>query len=151
VKLLTRLYDPTEGEILWDGVDLRLFDPEALRRNMGAIFQDFTRYELSARENIGLGQVDQIEEMPAIQLAAKKARLQDRIERLPQGYESILSRMFAEESEGVDLSGGEWQKVALARMFMRDAEVLILDEPTAALDAEAEYALYQHFQDLMRG
>lgn len=151
VKLLTRLYDPTEGQILWDGIDLRAFDPDALRQHMGAIFQDFTRYELSARENIGLGKVDQIDEMETIQRAARKARIHERIERLPQGYESILSRMLAEDSTGVDLSGGEWQKVALARMFMRDAEVLILDEPTAALDAEAEYALYQHFKDLMRG
>lgn len=151
VKLLTRLYDPTEGQILWDGTDIRAFDPHELRRHMGAIFQDFAHYDLSARENIGLGKVDQIEELDTIQQASRKAQIHERIERLPQGYESILSRMLAEESDGVDLSGGEWQKVALARMFMRDAEVLILDEPTAALDAEAEYALYQHFKELMRG
>ncbi len=151
VKLLTRLYDPTEGQILWDGSDLRAFDPHELRRHMGAIFQDFSHYDLSARENIGLGHVDQIEELGAIQQAARKARIHERIECLPQRYESILSRMLAEENNGVDLSGGEWQKVALARMFMRDSEVLILDEPTAALDAEAEYALYQHFKELMTG
>ncbi|HET8841184.1 MAG TPA: ABC transporter ATP-binding protein [Ktedonobacteraceae bacterium] len=151
VKLLTRLYDPTEGHILWDGVDIREFDPHELRRRMGAIFQDFSHYDLSVRENIGLGKVELIEELGAIRQAAKKAGVQERIECLPQGYESILGRMLAKENKGVDLSGGEWQKVALARMFMRDSEILILDEPTAALDAAAEYTLYRHFKELMQG
>lgn len=151
VKLLTRLYDPIEGQILWDGIDICEFDPSELRQHMGAIFQDFSRYDLSVQENIGLGNVEQIEQLSAVQKAARKAGVQERIEALPQGYKSVLSRMLANENEGVDFSGGEWQKVALARMFMRDSEVLILDEPTAALDAEAEYALYQHFKELMQG
>jgi len=151
VKLLTRLYDPTEGKILWDGIDLREFDPQEVRRHMGAIFQDFSRYDLSVQENIGLGDVEQVENVGIVQQAATKAGIHGRIASLPQGYQSILSRWLAQKDEGVDFSGGEWQKVALARMFMRDSEVLILDEPTAALDAEAEYALYQHFKELMQG
>lgn len=151
VKLLTRLYDPTEGEILWDGIDVREFDPQEVRRHMGAIFQDFSRYDLSVQENIGLGDAEQVENAGIVQQAASKAGIHERIASLPQGYQSILSRWLAPEGEGVDFSGGEWQKVALARMLMRDSEVLILDEPTAALDAEAEYALYQHFKELMHG
>lgn len=151
VKLLTRLYDPTEGEILWDGIDVREFDPQEVRRHMGAIFQDFSRYDLSVQENIGLGDAEQVENAGIVQQAASKASIHERIASLPQGYQSILSRWLAPEGEGVDFSGGEWQKVALARMLMRDSEVLILDEPTAALDAEAEYALYQHFKELMHG
>lgn len=151
VKLLTRLYDPTEGEILWDGMDIREFDPLELRQHMGAIFQDFSRYDLSVRENIGLGNVEQMGSLEEIQKSAMKAGIHQRIESLPQGYHSVLSRWLAENHEGVDFSGGEWQKLALARMFLRDSEVLVLDEPTAALDAEAEYALYQHFKSLMQG
>lgn len=151
VKLLTRLYDPTEGEILWDGTDVREFDPQEVRRHMGAIFQDFSRYDLSVQENIGLGNTAHIDNGDVIQQAAMKAGIHERIESLPQGYQSMLSRWLAEKDEGVDFSGGEWQKVALARMFLRDSEVLILDEPTASLDAEAEYALYQHFKELMQG
>lgn len=151
VKLLTRLYDPTEGQILWDGIDLREFDPQEVRRQMGAIFQDFSRYDLSVQENIGLGDLRQMEKLSAIQQAASKAGIHERIASLPQGYQSILSRWLAQKSEGIDFSGGEWQKVALARMFMRASQVLILDEPTAALDAEAEYTLYQHFRALMQG
>ncbi|HET8840262.1 MAG TPA: ABC transporter ATP-binding protein, partial [Ktedonobacteraceae bacterium] len=137
VKLLTRLYDPTEGQILWDGIDLREFDPQEMRRHMGANFQDFSRYDLSVQENIGLGDVEQVENVSLIQKAAIKAGIHERIEAFPQGYQSILSRWLAPKNEGVDLSGGEWQKLALARVFLRDSEVLILDEPTAALDAEA--------------
>ena len=151
VKLLTRLYDPTEGEILWDGIDVRAFDPQEVRRHMGAIFQDFSRYDLSVQENIGLGDAEHVENAGIVQQAASKAGIHERIASLPQGYQSILSRWLAPKDEGVDFSGGEWQKVALARMLMRDSEVLILDEPTAALDAEAEYALYQHFKELMQG
>jgi ATP-binding cassette, subfamily B, bacterial len=151
VKLLTRLYDPTEGQILWDGTDLREFDPRELRQHLGAIFQDFARYDLSVFENIGLGDVSRIDDRQGIEEAARCAGIHEHIERLPLGYESVLSRMLAAPEECVDFSGGEWQKLALARMFLRDADLLILDEPTAALDAQAEYQLYQHFRRLMRG
>jgi ATP-binding cassette subfamily B protein len=150
-KLLTRLYDPTEGQILWDGIDLREFDPQELRSHMGAIFQDFARYDLTVQDNIGLGNVAQLEKSSAIQQAAIRAGIHERIATLPQGYQSFLGRWLAENDFAVELSGGEWQKIALARMFMREAEVLILDEPTASLDAQAEYALYTHFRDLMCG
>ncbi|QBD74812.1 ABC transporter ATP-binding protein [Ktedonosporobacter rubrisoli] len=151
IKLLTRLYDPTEGEILWDGIDIREFEPQELRRNMGAIFQDFVRYELTVHENIGLGNTDLLENTVEIQKAALKAGIHERIEKLADGYQSMLSLWMAEEKGGTDFSVGEWQKLALARMFMRDSQVLILDEPTASLDAQAEYELYQHFRELMRG
>lgn len=151
VKLLTRLYDPTEGRILWDGTDIREFDPTELRQHLGAIFQDFAHYDLSVRENIGLGNVLQMENRQGIEEAARKAGIHERIERLPLGYESILSRMLAEPEESVDFSGGEWQKLALARMFLRPADLLILDEPTASLDAQAEYELYQQFRQLIGG
>jgi ATP-binding cassette subfamily B protein len=151
VKLLTRLYDPTEGLILWDGIDLREFEPQALRRHIGAIFQDFARYDLTIQANIGVGDVDQIEELEGIKQAAIKAGIDQHIMALPHGYQSFVGRWLAEENSGVELSGGEWQKVALARLFMRKAELLILDEPTAALDAQAEYELYTHFHELMRG
>lgn len=151
VKLLTRLYDPTEGQILWDGTDIREFDPTELRQHLGAIFQDFAHYDLSVYENIGLGNISQIEDHQGIEEAARKAGIHERVERLPLGYESILSRMLADPEESVDFSGGEWQKLALARTFLRPADLLILDEPTAALDAQAEYELYQQFRQLMHG
>ncbi len=151
VKLLTRLYDPTEGQILWDGTDIREFVPEELRQHLGAIFQDFVHYDLSVSENIGLGNISQIENHDSIEEAAEKAGIRERIERLPLGYGSILSRMLAHPEESVDFSGGEWQKLALARMFLRNADLLILDEPTASLDAQAEYELYQQFRQLMCG
>lgn len=149
VKLLARFYDPTEGQILWDGVDIRAFKPEDLRLHLAAIFQDFAHYDLSIYENIGLGNVSQIEDRQRIEEAARKAGIHERIERLPFGYESILSRMLARPEESVDFSGGEWQKVALARLFVRDADLLVLDEPTAALDAQAEFELYQQFRQCM--
>jgi ATP-binding cassette subfamily B protein len=151
VKLLARLYDPTEGQVLWDGIDIREFDTQAYRQRFGAIFQDFSRYDLSVQENIGLGNIERIEDRSLIQKAAIKAGIHERIEQLPQGYQSLLSRWLAEKQVGVDFSGGEWQKLALARMFVRNAELLVLDEPTAALDAQAEYDLYCHFKDLMQG
>jgi ATP-binding cassette subfamily B protein len=151
VKLLARLYDPTEGQILWDGIDIREFDPTALRRRMGAILQDFMRYDLTVRENIGLGNIAQMGDSHAIQQAAVKVGADEFIENLPQGYETTLSRWLVGKDTGVDLSGGEWQKIALARMFMRDVDLLVLDEPTAALDAQSEYALYNHFVELMAG
>ncbi|MGH2449242.1 MAG: ABC transporter ATP-binding protein [Chloroflexota bacterium] len=152
VKLLTRMYDPTEGEILWDGIDLREFDPTALRQHIGTIFQDFAHYDLSVQHNIGLGEIAEMENLPAVQQAATRAGVHQRILALSEGYQSVLSRWLAKkEAVGVDLSGGEWQKIALARMFMRHADMLMLDEPTAALDAQAEYELYLHFRELMRG
>jgi len=156
VKLLTRLYDPSAGEILWDGIDIREFTPEAYRQHLGTIFQDFVRYELSAQENIGVGQTEQMENLAAIEEAAKKAGMHERIKALPHGYSSMLSRWMAEEGgnededNGIDLSGGEWQKLALARMLLRDCPVLILDEPSASLDAQTEYELFTHFQALVR-
>lgn len=151
VKLLTRFYDPTEGQILWDGIDVREFDPQELRLRIGAILQDFARYELTAQQNIGLGNVRQIEQLPMVVQAARKAGIHDRLTTFPQGYQSFLGRSLATEGIGIDLSGGEWQKIALSRMFMREADLLILDEPTASLDAQAEYELYDHFGTLMRG
>jgi ATP-binding cassette subfamily B protein len=157
VKLLTRLYDPTEGQILWDGIDIREFDPVELRRHMGAIFQDFVHFDLTAFENIALGDVSKLNNgsKPLAEKlareAARKAGIHDALEELPQGYNTILSRWLAEDGKGVDLSGGEWQKIALARMFMRDADLLILDEPTAALDVQAEYDIYSRFIELMSG
>lgn len=151
VKLLTRLYDPTKGQILWDGINIREFDPQELRQRMAAIFQDFARYDLSAQDNIGLGNVAQIENREVVQQAAIKAGIHERITELPQSYQSFLGRWLASKDQGVDLSGGEWQKIALARMFMHDASLLILDEPTASLDAQAEYDLYSQFHELMKG
>jgi ATP-binding cassette subfamily B protein len=151
VKLVTRLYDPTEGHILWDGIDVQKLPPQTLRSSISAIFQDFARYDLTVQENIGLGNVAKIADREAVQQAANRARVHERIARFPQGYSSVLGRWLAEGAAGVELSGGEWQKIALARMYMREAEVLILDEPTAALDAEAEYELHLHFRDLMLG
>ncbi len=152
VKLLTRFYDPTEGQILWDGIDLRQFDPVALRYKMSAILQDFGKYDLSVRENIGLGDITQMSEMSSIQIAAEKVGIHQTLAKLPQGYDTLLSRMFMDEMDeevGVSLSGGEWQKVAMARMFLRESDLLILDEPTAALDAEAEYEIYRQFSELV--
>lgn len=150
VKLLTRLYDSSEGEILWDDIDIRRFDPQELRHRISTIFQDFARYELTPKENIGLGEVERIEDMDEIRQAAMKAGIHERIEKLSDGYQSILSRWMAEDKKpGADLSGGEWQKMALARMLMRGGDFLILDEPSAALDAQAEHELYCHFRDMM--
>lgn len=151
VKLLTRLYDPTAGEILWDGVDMREFDPEELRGRMGTVFQDFGRYAFTAQENIGLGQVQDVANMPHIRQAAEKAGIHPLLAGLPKGYQTMLSREFGENGDGVELSGGEWQKVAIARLFMREADLLILDEPTAALDAQAEYDIYRQFAELVHG
>jgi len=151
VKLLSRLYDPNQGQILWDGIDLREFDPQELRTHMGAIFQDFMRYDMTVQENIGLGDVNRIGSMERIRQAANKAGVQEMIDNLPQGYNTILSRWLADDGPGADLSGGEWQKIAIARMFMRSADLLILDEPTAALDAKAEYEIYTRFAELVAG
>lgn len=185
VKLLTRLYDPTEGRILLDGRELREYDLDSLRRNVGVIFQDFYRYDLRFDENIGVGEIEQVRDYldstdspngkltpegrrapvaygPEVDLtktngdhtplvivsAAEKSLAASLLDRLPERYEQILGRRF---QGGVDLSGGEWQKVALARAYMRDAQVLILDEPTASLDARAEYEVFRRFAGLMAG
>lgn len=145
IKLLTRLYDPTEGEILLDGVDLRAYNLDELRRQIGVIFQDFVRYQLSAAENIGIGQIEALDDRPRIEMAATKSGAAPVIGGLPEGYETMLGRWF---SGGRDLSGGEWQKIALGRAFMRECEVLVLDEPTAALDAENELRVFQQFREL---
>ncbi len=145
IKLLTRLYDPTEGQILLDGVDLRDYDMHELRRRIGVIFQDFVRYHLSAAENIGFGQIERVDDRERIVASAEKSGAHPLIEGLPNGYETTLGRWF---SEGRDLSGGEWQKIALARAFMRDCDLLVLDEPTAALDAENELMVFQRFRQL---
>src|SRR3954470_12947076 len=148
VKLLARLYDPSEGRILLDGVDLREYDVESLRRNIGVIFQDFVRYDFVLRENIAVGDIARREERPAIASAAERSLADSVVRRVPQGLEQMLGRRF---EGGVDLSGGEWQKVALARAYMREAQLLILDEPTAALDARAEYEVFLRFSELTRG
>ncbi|HXC25867.1 MAG TPA: ABC transporter ATP-binding protein, partial [Gemmatimonadaceae bacterium] len=157
-KLLARLYDPVEGRILLDGVDLREYDIASLRRAIGVIFQDFARYDMRFDENIGVGQIDVAQsyfngdashhrETP-ITAAAEKSLAVSLLSRLPKGYQQMLGRRF---HTGVDLSGGEWQKVALARAYMREAQVLILDEPTAALDARAEFEVFRRFTDLTSG
>jgi ATP-binding cassette subfamily B protein len=148
VKLMTRLYDPVEGQVLLDGVDLREYSLEDLYREIGVIFQDFMRYEMTARENIAVGRVDEIDNLPLLQIAADKSMADEVIGKLPREYEQMLGRRF---ENGVDLSGGEWQKVALARAYLRDAQVLILDEPTAALDARSEFEVFQRFAELTAG
>jgi ATP-binding cassette subfamily B protein len=145
VKLLTRLYDPAEGQVLLDGVDLREYNLEDLYREIGVIFQDFMRYEMTARENIAVGRIEQIDDLQLIQQSAQKSMAEDVVAKLPSGYAQMLGRRF---EGGVDLSGGEWQKVALARAYLRDAQVLILDEPTSALDARSEYEVFQRFAEL---
>ncbi|WP_312371290.1 ABC transporter ATP-binding protein [Stenotrophomonas sp.] len=145
VKLLARLYDPDEGRILLDGCDLRDYDLDDLRANMGVIFQDFVRYHLSAGENIGVGLVDAMNDKARIRDAAHRSLADEVIEALPAGYEQLIGRRF---KTGVDLSGGQWQKIAIARAYMRDAQVMILDEPTAALDARAEFEVFQRFKEL---
>jgi len=148
VKLLARLYDPTEGRILLDGVDLREYDIESLRRNVGVIFQDFVRYDFMLKENIAVGNIDRVADEPAIKTAAERSLANTVAQRLGGRYEQMLGKRF---EGGVDLSGGEWQKVALARAYMRDAQLLILDEPTAALDARAEYEVFLRFSELTKG
>jgi len=148
VKLLARLYDPDEGRVLLDGVDLRDYDLESLRRNIGIIFQDFVRYDFILRENIGVSQIEALGDEARIREAAQRSLADSVVQRVPQGYDQMLGKRF---DNGVELSGGEWQKVALARAYMRDAQVLILDEPTAALDARAEYEVFLRFAELTKG
>ncbi len=148
VKLITRLYDPTEGQILLDGIDLREYDLHDLHSIIGVIFQDFMRYEMTARENIEVGRVDAVHTPLEIEYAAAKSLASEVVARLPRGYEQMLGRRF---ENGVDLSGGEWQKLALARAYLRDAELLILDEPTASLDARSEFEVFERFAELTSG
>ncbi|HEV8233924.1 MAG TPA: ABC transporter ATP-binding protein, partial [Gemmatimonadaceae bacterium] len=163
VKLLSRLYDPTEGRILLDGRDLREYDLGSVRQAVGVIFQDFVRYDMRFDENIAVGEIDSareyldqapraddstIEPHPAVASAAERSLAASLLPRLPARYRQMLGRRF---EQGVDLSGGEWQKVALARAYMRDAQLLILDEPTAALDARAEYEVFLRFAELIGG
>jgi ATP-binding cassette, subfamily B, bacterial len=148
VKLLTRLYDPNEGRILVDGIDLKQIDPEELRKEVGVIFQDFVKFQLRASENIAVGRIELKDDESRIRDAASLSLADTVIEGLPKGYQQMIGRKFA---EGVDLSGGQWQKIALGRAYMRDAQLLILDEPTAALDARAEHEVFQRFADLTKG
>ncbi|MFY3745346.1 ABC transporter ATP-binding protein [Anaeromyxobacter sp. Red801] len=145
VKLLLRLYEPTEGAILYGGVDLRDMDPADLRGRIGAVFQDFVRYQFTAAENIGLGNPLHVDDRPRIEEAARRGGAEPVIDALPQRYDTVLGGWF---ERGHEISAGQWQKLAIARAFMREAEVLILDEPTASIDAEAEHELFQRFQAL---
>jgi ATP-binding cassette subfamily B protein len=146
-KLLARLYDPTEGAILLDGTDLRDYRVEDLRREIGVIFQDYGRYDMLVKENIGLGRIDDLSNAQRIQGSAQKSLADQMIATLPRGYDQMLGRRF---EHGVDLSTGQWQKIALARAYMRDAQLLILDEPTSSLDPRAEYEVFLRFADLTR-
>ncbi len=148
VKLITRLYDPSEGQVLLDGVDLREYNLEDLYREIGVIFQDFTRYEMTVRENIAVGRIEEINNLELLRLAARKSGADRVIAKLPGTHEQMLGRRF---DGGVDLSGGEWQKIALARAYARDAQLLILDEPTAALDARSEFEVFHRFAELTIG
>jgi ATP-binding cassette, subfamily B, bacterial len=148
VKLLTRLYDPTAGQILLDGVDLREYDLDDYASNIAVIFQDFMRYDMTAWENIAVGQIGARENLEKVELAARKSLAEGVIQKLPNGYDQMLGRRF---ETGVDLSGGEWQKVALARAYLRDAQILVLDEPTAALDARSEHEVFERFAELTKG
>ena len=148
IKLVTRLYDPTSGAILLDGVDLRELEPAAVRQLIGGMFQDYVTYQASAAENIGLGELGNLEDRAAIEAAARKGGADSLLDRLPDGWDTPLGKWF---DGGVELSGGEWQKIALGRAFMRDARILLLDEPTSALDAQAEFELFARLRSLARG
>jgi ATP-binding cassette subfamily B protein len=149
IKLLTKLYQPTEGRILLDGRDLNAWDESELRRRIGVIFQDFNQYQLALRENVGFGSVEHLNDAPRVGRAIEQGGARELVAGLTAGVDTQLGRWF---SAGVELSGGQWQKIALARAFMRDeADILILDEPTAALDAEAEHAVFQRFRALAAG
>jgi len=151
VKLLTRLYDPDEGEIFIGGRNIKEYDLKDLREQVGVIFQDYVNYYMTAQENIGVGRVAHIEQRDLVMSAASKSGASAVIEKLPNGYDTMLGRWFKDLKESTQLSGGEWQKIALARAFMRDARILVLDEPTSALDAQAEYEVFTKFRELTRG
>ncbi|MEL7145285.1 MAG: ATP-binding cassette domain-containing protein, partial [Bacteroidota bacterium] len=145
VKLLARLYDPTEGQILLDGINIREFDPQAYAQAVGVIFQDFVKFSFKAGLNIAVGKIENKDHQPTIESAAEKSLAADVVEQLPGKYDQMIGRRF---KDGVDLSGGQWQKIALARAYMRDAQMMILDEPTAALDARSEHEVFQRFIEL---
>ncbi|MCR9250655.1 MAG: ABC transporter ATP-binding protein/permease [bacterium] len=147
VKLLARLYDPTEGRILLDGVDLRDYDPEDFNKNVGVIFQDFVRFNFTAGLNVAIGQIEDKEQQELIEQASVKSLADQVIESLPDRYDQMIGKRF---EGGVDLSGGQWQKIALGRAYMRSAQMLILDEPTAALDARAEHEVFKRFAELTK-
>jgi len=148
VKLIARLYDPTDGAILLDGIDIREYDVHSLRREIGVIFQDYVRYDMLVRENIGFGRIEELGNHIRVEDAARKSLAEPLIAQLEGRYDQMLGLRF---EDGVDLSAGQWQKLALARAYMRDAQVLILDEPTASLDARAEYEVFMRFADLTCG
>ena len=145
IKLLLRFYEPTSGAILLDGIDISSFDKKVYQQLFGVIFQDFLKYEFLLRENIAIGDVTKIDDLPAIEAAAERSLADQVVTEFERGYEQQLGKRF---SNGKDLSGGQWQKIALARAYMRDASVMILDEPTSALDAKAEYEAFQRFMAL---
>ena len=145
VKLLLRLYDPTDGAITLNGVDLRELSLQSLRRNISVVFQDYAKYHLSAKENIWFGDVEAPPDDQRIITAAKKSKAHETLEKLPAGYDTLLGKWFA---DGEELSIGEWQKIALARAFLREANIIVLDEPTSALDAKAEYEVFNNFHQL---
>jgi ATP-binding cassette subfamily B protein len=148
IKLLCRLYDPTAGNIAVDGIDLRNYSAAALRREIGVIFQDYSHYNLTARENIWLGNVELPADDDRIALAAQQAGAHEVIQKLPESYQTVLGYWF---EKGTELSVGEWQKIALSRAFLRDAQLIVLDEPTSAIDAKAEYEFFQKFRQLTKG
>ena len=146
IKLLTRLYTPDEGSILLDGLDLQEWDIQVLHQRIGVIFQNFVRYQFTVGENIGVGDVEQLEDEVRWETAAEKGMAKPFIDQMPEGFRTQLGRWF---KGGQELSGGEWQKIALSRAFMRTkADILVLDEPTAAMDAEAEVRIFEHFRAL---
>jgi ATP-binding cassette, subfamily B, bacterial len=146
--LLTRLYDPTEGRILLDGHDLRDYDLRELRGQIGVIFQDFVRFSFTAAENVAVGRIAERDDRSRVHDSAKRAQADRVIAKLPRGYDQMIGKRFR---NGIDLSGGEWQKLAIARAYMRRADVLVLDEPTAALDARSEFEVFQRFKELSKG
>lgn len=148
VKLLARLYDPSEGKILLDGYDLREYNLGDLRKNVGVIFQDYIRYQMTVSQNIAVGNIDEKENRELIVESARKSLADRLVQKLSGKYDQALGKRF---NQGVELSGGEWQKIALARAYMKDAQLLILDEPTSALDARAEYEVFQRFSELTEG
>lgn len=150
VKLIARLYDPSEGAILWDGLNIRDFDVSEYRSEVGIVFQDFVHYEMTVNENIGLGNVKFINDNALVRSAAIKAGIDHSINKYPKLYETLLTKSLSQDSSGIELSGGEWQKIALARLFMRDSELFIFDEPTASLDAESESELHKYLLEVLR-
>ncbi len=149
IKLLARLYDPSAGKILIDGIDLKKLDLNQWRQQIGVVFQDFCRYSLTVGENIALGDLTALEKLEQLKLAASKAGIAEKIDRLENRYQTLLGKQF----DGTELSGGEWQKIAIARAFIREkrSQLLVLDEPTAALDPRSEYEIYNRFSELVTG